>query len=149
MKFNYTAELKKFKHDFDYNKKTMLISGMNESNINLLYEYDYKEFKNTRNYYIHKEEYVCEYDNTLKTEDIYDNLFSIQDQIENKTLLQGLRSLKKSDYELFIDYAVNGTSIKELSHIYSQTQSNICQKIKRIKKYLREYMENSKFAEYY
>lgn len=132
MKFNYRQELKKFNEWWAKERQILEEENAAEETIQEIYNYSFSQFKADRNYYLHKEEYID--DGALSGEIDFFKDFDFIEQIENEELVQVLKSLKKSDYEMLIMLCVKGMSQADVAKHLGQTRANITQKMKRIKK---------------
>lgn len=139
MKFDCSKELAKLKSEWIIQEQIMRDEGISEEIIQQLYDFSFAQFKTDRNYYLHKEEYTCITDQIDQTFDINEN-FNFLEQVENPELLKGLKQLSSDNYKLFYFYAVKGLSQVEIANLTNQPKQNVCNKISRIKKYLKKFL---------
>ena len=153
MGFNYGREKKKF--DAEWKKKFAWYCavGMSEDAIQTLYEFDWEQFKSERRYTIHTQELpsdellewmsyrVHNIYASVRT-DISDDCLSTRhdwiEQIDTPTLAQQLRRLSQEDIEL-LTLLLDGYTQREIAGILGCTQPNIAQKMRRIKKILKNF----------
>ena len=149
MRFNHKRELQEFMAEWKAQEAIMRQHGMDEKAISALFDHDFKAFKAERSFYLNKEEFVPEQSEAeflhthamdesslIEHEDMISTL-DLLDQIENHALFQGLKALKQADLELFLLTSSHGMTEDEIAAQFGQTQSNISQKITRIKKFLK------------
>lgn len=123
--------------DWTQEEKLLRSQNVNEEIITHIYEFSLHQFNSDRNYYLHKDELSS--DNDFCENYDLDAKLDFLDNVENTALLKALGMLKLSDLELIM-LTTKGYTEKEIAIKYGQTQSNISQKITRIKKYLKKFL---------
>ena len=153
MGFNYGREKKKF--DTDWKKKSAWYraAGMSEDAIHTLHAFDWEQFKSERRYANHTQELpsdeVLEW-MSYRVHNIYasvqtdmsDDCLSARhdwiEQLDTPMLVRQLRRLSQEDIEL-LTLLLDGYTQREIAGILGCTQPNIAQKMRRIKKVLKNF----------
>ena len=124
-------------------------AGMSEDAIQTLYAFDWEQFKAERRYVNHTQELPS--DEVLEwmsyrvhniyasvQKDISDDCLSARhdwiEQLDTPVLTQQLRRLSQEDVEL-----LDGYTQREIANMLGCTQPNIAQKMRRIKKILKNF----------
>lgn len=153
MGFNYGREKKKF--DAEWKKKFAWYraAGMSEDAIQTLYAFDWEQFKSERRYINHTQalpsdellEWMSYRVHNIYTSvrtDISEECLSARydwiEQLDTPTLVQQLRRLSQEDIEL-LTLLLDGYTQREIADMLGCTQPNIAQKMRRIKKNLKNY----------
>lgn len=145
MAYNYAKELEKWNVWKNDEERLLRKLGVNEQLIQQLREYDWKTFKEERS--IRSRQYA-----TLDTFFLnfpYEDKRGIQsisellDEIENEALLYYLRQLDEDTLTMIL-LKIFGYSTKEISQIMQISCQTIYQRIKRLKKKLRNFVDSDK-----
>lgn len=158
MGFNYASEKKKFTKKWDKLRKEYKAAGMSEQDIQVMYEFDLKVFRNNRNECNHTQPllgnlYEDQFEQDETTSVLLKNFlnetsksdkhcfqdnprFAWIDELENYDLYTKICFLPKKDIDLITLIAFEGYTQKEVAVMRGNTATAICNKIKKIKKYL-------------
>lgn len=145
MAYNYAKELEKWNIWKNNEERLLRKLGVNEQLIQQLREYDWESFKEERS--IRSRQYV-----TLDTFFLnipYENKREIQsisellDEIENEALFYYLQQLDEDTLTMIL-LKILGYSTKEISQIMRISCQTIYQRIKRLKKSLRNFVDSDK-----
>lgn len=152
MSFIYGAEKKKFDEAWKKKAAWYRAEGMSDETIEALHDFGRREFCSERVYLTHTqampEEAIDEENATelfkrfesLKTY-ISDRCFTGKydwiEHISDTILVKKLRRLSESDMEILTLVVIEGRTQSETAIIKGCSQSNIAQKIDKIKKYLK------------
>lgn len=160
MAWNNGKERKTFEAEQKRLRKIYLEHGMTEEAIQALYEFDKEQFNSQRRNTIHTQRLdfdSIEFDDKetdnplfekflelLSTEDefIPEGRFGWLETIENNRLAKGLKQLKESDLEVLTQMYFEGYSQREVAVNLGVTEANISKKIRRIKIFLKLFLEN-------
>ena len=157
MKFNYGREKRKFEAMWEKLRIEYKEAGMQESDIQKMYEYDWEIFKKERVFCMHNQfmpEGVFD-DDTYKDEgqnplfekfmdrlSVCDKYFSEEvmewtGQFENEMLRKSLRRLSNEQLDLLLEYYVLEKSVGEIAKEMGLSYTAVANKLDRIRKKLR------------
>lgn len=160
MAWNDGKERKTFEAEQKRLRKIYLEHGMTEEAIQALYEFDKEQYNARRRNAIHTQRLdfdSIEFDDKetdnplfekflefLSTEDEFvpEGRFGWIETIENHRLAKGLKQLKESDLEVLTQMYFEGYSQREVASNLGVTEANISKKIRRIKIFLKLFLEN-------
>ncbi len=160
MAWNDGKERKTFEAEQKRLRKIYLEHGMTEEAIQALYEFDKEQYNARRRNAIHTQRLdfdSIEFDDKetdnplfekflefLSTEDEFvpEGRFGWIETIENHRLAKGLKQLKESDLEVLTQMYFEGYSQREVAINLGVTEANISKKIRRIKIFLKLFLEN-------
>ena len=161
MKFNYGREKRKFEAMWEKLRIEYKEAGMQESDIQKMYEYDWEMFKKERVFCMHNQfmpDGVFD-DDTYKDEgqnplfgkfmerlSVCDRYFSEgqmewTEQFENETLRNCLRRLSKEQLDLMLGYYVQEKSVSEIADEMGLSYTAVANRLDRIRKTLRKATE--------
>ena len=160
MAWNDGKERKTFEAEQKRLRKIYLEHGLTEEAIQALYEFDKEQYNARRRNAIHTQRLdfdSIEFDDKetdnplfekflefLSTEDEFvpEGRFGWIETIENHRLAKGLKQLKESDLEVLTQMYFEGYSQREVAINLGVTEANISKKIRRIKIFLKLFLEN-------
>lgn len=158
MKFNYGREKRKFEAMWEKLRIEYKEAGMQESDIQKMYEYDWEIFKKERVFCLHNQfmpDGVFD-DDTYKDEgqnplfgkfmerlSVCDKYFSEEqmewiEQFENEKLRKCLQSLSKEQLNLLLEYYVLEKSISEIAEEMRLSYTAVANKLDRIRRKIRK-----------
>ena len=158
MKFNYGKEKMKFEILWEKLKTEYKNAGMQDSDIQKMYEYDWEMFKKERVFCMHNQ-YMPDgifNDDTYKDEgqnplfekfmeqlSVRDNYFSEEsmewtEQLENEVLRNALRKLSNEQLELIMKYYVQEKSVNEIAEEINLSYTAVANRLDRVRKTLRK-----------
>lgn len=131
MAFNNGYELRKFKQEWEKEKKLMREAGMDDDTINKMLEYDKAHYNSRRRYEEHRasEEF---YWDCFSVEEDFEGNFDFMNQISDKDLYFALKKLKDAELQLLELYIVKNMLITEIARLQGKSKSTISEKINRI-----------------
>jgi DNA-directed RNA polymerase specialized sigma subunit len=144
MGYNHAHELKLFKASCKRLRIKYRMAGMSEDAINVILQYDYEIFKSDRRFYEHQyssSDYTP--DEVLRLIAITDDLSSYHsrywwiDEIDDPMILGYVNQLPPRDIELITLCVYEGYSQKEAAGILEYSEADICYRLKKIKKILK------------
>ena len=144
MGYNHAHELKLFKASCKRLRIKYRMAGMSEDAINVILQYDYEIFKSDRRFYEHQyssSDYTP--DEVLRLIAITDDLSSYHsrywwiDEIDDPMILGYLNQLPPRDIELITLCVYEGYFQKEAAGILGYSEADICYRLKKIKKILK------------
>ena len=154
MKWNDGKERAKFEKEHEKLRKEYLAAGMTEKQIQDIFEYDWAEYRRTRNEAIHTQELdfdSAEFDDKETDNPLYKKFLSAIsvtvdysdssrfgwiEGIENEKLYRAITSLSESDLELLTKIVIDELNQPEIARMENVSQQAISKKIMRIKKIL-------------
>ena len=157
MKFNYGREKRKFEAMWEKLRLEYKKAGMQEADIQKMYEYDWEMFKKERVFCIHNQfmpDGVFD-DDTYKDEgqnplfgkfmerlSVCDKYFSEElmdwtEQFENEKLRKCLRRLSKEQLDLLLEYYVQEKSVGEIADEMGLSYTAVANRLDRVRKILR------------
>lgn len=161
MKWNNAAERANFEREQARKREEYLAAGMTEEQIQLMRSYDIEWYRNCRRETMHtqglnntafggesedetKNPLLQKFMSSLSVEDKHfeNDRFGWIEEIENKKLYSAMKSLSNADKELLTQYILDGLTQTEIAEIEGVTNVVICKKIKRIKKFLKKFLED-------
>ena len=162
MKWNNGTERTKFEKEQTQNRKEYLAAGMTEEQIQSLRRFDEEWYRICRREARHTQrlnitatdEDGCDEEETNPLLKKFLYSFSVEDkhfesqrfgwieQIEDKKLYSAMKSLSNEDKELLTQYIFDGLTQTEIAETEGVTNVVICKKMKRIKKFLKKFLEN-------
>lgn len=154
MGFNYAVEKMKFEKRWDRLRVEYAEAGMSAESIQLMYEYDWNEFKRERVYSRHNQCGMSVSMDGKTDEEIrlmllyrYSDQLSVPaqeydperrygwiDSLELSSLLDLVLHLSKTDLELLTHWAIEGYSAAEIALLQGITPQAVHKKIRRMKK---------------
>ncbi len=140
MKFNYIRELNKVKEQWEKEEKIMLESGMSIEDIEKLKEFDFKQFKGNRNFYLNKDYTTLDDDilnNQMSYEDDVIAMLDLIEQIEDKRIYENMKKLNKKDLQVLSLHIIEQKGVVEIAQEIGVTHSAISERIDKIKKLLK------------
>lgn len=155
MGFNYAKEKRAFLKEWACLRSEYEAAGMSEKAIKELYAFDWEWFCNRRSFANHSQELPLEriddedeqnrsalmikFDSMRTTfdESTFAGRFAWVDTIEDATLTDKLKQLSSEDLDLLTLIVMDGYRQPQIAVIMGCSQSNISQKVSRIKKYLK------------
>ncbi len=140
MKFNYTKELNKLKEQWEKEEKIMLEGGVSTESIEKLKEFDYKQFKANRNFYLNKDYITLDDDivnNQMSYEDDVVEMLDLIEQIEDKKIYENMKKLNKKDLQVLTLHIIEQKNVVEIAQEIGVTQPAITNRINKIKKLLK------------
>ena len=158
MKFNYGKEKMKFEAMWEKLRTEYKNAGMQDSDIQKMYEYDWEMFKKERVFCMHNQ-YMPDgifNDDTYKDEgqnplfekfmeqlSVRDNYFSEEsmewtEQLENEVLRNALRRLSNEQLELIMKYYVQEKSVSEIAEVMNLSYTAVANRLERIRKKIRK-----------
>jgi len=151
MRFNYKRELEKFQKNWEKQAAIMRQHGMDEQAIEDMYKHDFAEFKKTRNYFLHHDEYSDEHclpeylhahaldkSALMDAQDMISAL-DLLDQIGNPALLEGLKALKPQTLKILIMAEIHGLTDAQIAVQLGAERSSITHKLRRAKIFLKKF----------
>ncbi len=156
MAFYYAKEKREFDREWEQLRREYEAAGMAEENIQALYDFDWQWFCSRRRFMDHTQSLPPETidgENSQAQSSLIRKFasFSVSmdesqlggrygwvEEIEDSKLLDKLRKLSQADLELLTLIAIEGYSQPEIGLIMDCSQSNISQKITRIKNFLKK-----------
>lgn len=155
MAFNYRQEKLKFDRQWARLREQYEAEGMSPKDIDEMYEFDCAWFRSRRRFDNHTQELPAEQIDgeeenssslfnkfesmrTVFDESAFEARFAWVDTIEEEFLADKLRQLYEADLELLTLIAFDGYKQPQIAELLDCSQSNISQKITRLKKYLRK-----------
>lgn len=153
MGFNYGREKKKFDAEWKEKSAWYRAVGMSEDAIQTLYEFDWEQFKSERRYANHTQ--ALPSDELLewmshRVHNIYASMrtniseeclsarYDWIEQLDTPALTLQLQRLSQEDIEL-LTLLLDGYTQREIADMLGCTQPNIAQKMRRIKKILKNF----------
>jgi len=161
MGFNNGLERRKFEAQWSCLRVEYAASGMDESTILAMYEFDRQTYNSDRRYAEHTQaisQQAFSDDGDEAREDksallvkFADSLSAATDtyqiegkgwigEIESERLQKGIKKLSDSDKELLTLYVFYGYSITEIAKMQGIARPTVSKKITRIKKFLKKYL---------
>lgn len=162
MGFNNGLERKKFEAQWSRLRVEYAASGMDESAISALYEFDSQTFNSNRRYAEHtqavsRQTFSDDGDEIggdksallVKFMDSFTagtcDTYRLEgkdwvDEIENERLWKGISQLSDSDKELLTLHIFYGYSITEIAQMQGIARPTVSKKLTRIKKFLQKYL---------
>ena len=155
MGFNYALEKRKFDLQWSLNQKAYRKAGMSKEDIQAMKEFDWDFFLSERRFRMHTQPLPSEYidDNDedgmsglFKKFDSLKVTFGVDDlsgrynwveALEDEALASKLKRLKAQDLELLTLVVIDELSQEEIAQIQHTKRQNICNKITRIKNFLK------------
>lgn len=159
-KFNYAREKREFDRRWAILEKEYREAGMPEADIQEMHDYDFGIFRRRRSWATYEtpfsellpddtsnEEMNIEsptIGERLLAEDTYQlvttdaHLFWIN-ELTNADLVEQLLQMSKRDLSILSAYVFEGKKQKEIADYYGFSQSDISQKLSRIKKFLKNF----------
>ena len=160
MKFNYSVERDKFTKKWEKLRKEYADAGMSESDIQKIYEFDLRVFRQNRTERRHNQPLT---DSSFEIENnqgesmssllkkfqtelsvchkhcFQDNRrFFWIDEIENDELYLKIITLAENDIDLITLIAFEGYSQREVAQMRGVTPASICKTVRRLRKYLKK-----------
>lgn len=157
MKFNYGREKRKFEAMWEKLRLEYKKAGMQEADIQKMYEYDWEMFKKERVFCMHNQfmpDGVFD-DDTYKDEgqnplfgkfmerlSVCDKYFSEElmewtEQFENEKLRKCLRRLSKEQLDLLLEYYVLEKSVSQIAEEMELSYTAVANRLDRVRKILR------------
>ena len=150
MGFYYAAEKKRFERKWVKLRKEYEAAGMDQADIQLLYEYDLEFFRSQRTYMSHTQAMPNEYfqDGQMDGSTLihrfricsssfdeadFPGRYAWVDSIENQRLTSLLRQLSDDDLELLTFLVLEEHTQRELAQKWGCSQKTISTRLKRIK----------------
>ncbi len=137
MAYNKASEEKKWLAWKEAEEKKMRELGVDEYLIQELHEYDWKMFKEDRNYY----RYVQEIDSSIEAQIAVEDQPEVRDvdgllnEIENPELLKVLLSVDRLTLQIVL-MKMEGFTTKQISASFKITEENVWQRFSRLRKKL-------------
>lgn len=137
MAYNKASEEKKWLAWKEAEEKKMRELGVDEYLIQELHEYDWKMFKEDRNYY----RYVQEIDSSIEAQIAVEDQLEVRDvdgllnEIENPELLKALLSVDRLTLQIVL-MKMEGFTTKQISASFKITEENVWQRFSRLRKKL-------------
>lgn len=153
MSWNNALETRKFLAEQRVLREKYRASGMSDTQIQAMYDYDYLQFCSERRFRQHIQptrasepgELTDELERMIafRTTAGPDGLESASghsrywwvEELENERLLCVIRQLSRDDLELLTLYLIQGFSQADIGAMFGTSKANISKKLKRIKKY--------------
>lgn len=138
MAYNKASEEKKWLAWKEAEEKKMRELGVDEYLIQELHEYDWKMFKDERNYRLHIQE-SGSYLETLFAADDQKEIKTVEDlldEIDNPELFSALKQLNKTTLMVAV-LKMNGLSVKEIALLLELTEVAVAHRLSFIRKKLK------------
>lgn len=158
MGFNNGLEKKKFEAQWNRLRVEYTASGMDESTITAIYEFDCQTFNSNRRYAEHTQaisHQIFSDDGDEASEDksallvkfsaSFTDTYQLEgngwvDEIKSERLWKGVSKLSNSDKELLTLHIFYGYSITEIAQMQGIARPTVSKKLTRIKKFLQKYL---------
>ena len=143
MEWNDAKERQKFKGEWKELIRVYRRAGMSEADIQSMYEFDLRFFRQRRNYCMHNE---SKEEMEEKRNPVYLEALSVEDsdtyswiqKLDDKKLHEAILSLKKEDLEILTLWAIEGYKETEIAKRKHVSQQAISKKVTRIKNFLKK-----------
>ena len=162
MEWNNGKERKKFEKQQARLREEYRKAGMTEAQIKTMYEYDLSVFRKNRIEAIHTQRLDLDAFNddsatdegqnpllmkfadklTVELSITHTSRYAWVEDVENEKLAKGLKSLKRVDLELLTLWLVDRYSQREIGKLMGVTEVAISKRIAKLKKFLKEFLEN-------
>lgn len=155
MGFYYAKERAKFEHEWEHFYEECHTAGMNEEDIQTLYEFDLDWFHSRRRFIEHTQPFpdllISDENPAVKNnlyrkfpelsttfdESNFSGRFAWIDCIEDEQMVTKIKKLSQADLTLLTMVSQEGKSQREIAAIQGCSQPTVSKKIRRIKKYLK------------
>ena len=137
MPYHHGLERKKFDARQRALRRKYQQSGMSETEIQALYQFDLREFLDERRYQEHTQPFVEANISASSSDDGF-SLHMWMEEISDPALANRLKSMTHMDMVLLMLYAIDGLSQSEIAQVIQVSQSTISRRLKKILQNLRK-----------